>query len=475
MAKLDISELFLYRRRYFIGYSLVIVGLILALVFAGLYLPGGISNQEMQSVIKSASITIADFWSADAVNLPYNILQHASLAVFGVSIIGIKLPSIILAFLSAIGLVFLLKQWFKPSIAVLASLIALTTGQFLFISQNGTPDVLYLFWPVWLILIASLIPVRQNLRKFFIIAFFAMAALSLYTPLSVYVLIVIAGAVVLHPHLRYLIKQLSKTELIAGALIVLLLVSPLISAVLRAPSLGLELLGVPAKWPNLLTNLASLGSQYFGFAEPGGTTIITPFFELGSMLIIALGAYFIFKTRVTAKSYVVTLWTLCLVPVIILNPNFTTITFLPLVLLLASGLNGLLSYWYGLFPHNPYARIGGLVPLVILVVVLVSSGVNRYIYSYQFDPNISPNFSRDLRLIPSDTKNIVVTNKELPFYNVMAEYNDKLNISTTPNSASFLVTHDAKYPFLGYKIDKIITTSFKNDADRFYLYKKITE
>jgi len=475
MAKLDISELFLYRRRYFIGYSLVIVGLILALIFAGLYLPGGISSQEMQSVIKSASITIADFWSADAINLPYNILQHASLAVFGVTIIGIKLPSIILAFLSAIGLVFLLKQWFKPSIAVLASLIALTTGQFLFISQNGTPDVLYLFWPVWSILIASLIPVRQNLRKFFIIAFFAMAALSLYTPLSVYVLIVIAGAVVLHPHLRYLIKQLSKTELIVGALIVLLLVSPLIFAVFRTPSLGLELLGVPAKWPNLLTNLASLGNQYFGFAKPGGTTIITPFFELGSMLIIALGAYFIFKTRVTAKSYVVTLWTLCLVPVIIMNPNFTTITFLPLVLLLASGLNGLLYYWYGLFPHNPYARIGGLVPLVILVVVLVSSGVNRYVYSYQFDPNISPNFSKDLRLIPTDTKNIVVADKELPFYNVMAEYNDKLNISTTPNSASFLVTHDAKYPFIGYKIDKIITTSFKNDADRFYLYKKITE
>lgn len=475
MGNLNISELYLYRWRYQIGYSLVALGLIAALIFAGMYLPGGISSHEMQSVIKSSSINAKDFWSANAINLPYYLLQKVSLVIFGVSVLSIKLPSIILAFLSAIGIVLLLKQWFKPRTAVLASLIAITTGQFLFIAQNGTPDVLYLFWPVWILLIASLIPVQEKFRKIFVAAFFALAALSLYTPLSIYVIIVIAGAIILHPHLRYLIKQLSIVELAAGLVIVLLLISPLIFSIINTPSLGLTLLGVPAKWPNIGANLASIGNQYFNFKGSSATTIITPFFELGSFLLIALGAYFVVKTRTTAKNYVVILWMICLVPVVIANPDLTSITFLPLVILLGSGLSGILSHWYDLFPHNPYARIGGLVPIVILVTVLVLSGVNRYVYSYRYNPGIVPNFSNDLRLIPKETKNIVVSNQELPFYGVISKYNKKINVSTVPTSDTFIATHNAKQVFTGYTISQIITTNTRDNSDRFYVYKKITE
>ncbi len=474
MGDFKISKAFIYRWRYQIGYAVLAIGLISALIFAGLYLPGGISNQETQSVIKSSSINLGNFWTLDAVNLPYHLLQKASMALFGVSILSIKLPSIILAFLSVIGLTLLLKNWFKPSVGILASLIAITTGQFLFIAQNGTPDILYLFWSVWMILVASLIPLQNKLfRNIFIVVFFVAAAMSLYTPLSIYVILVITGAIVLHPHLRYLIKQLSRVEMIIGFVIVLLLVSPLIVSIIKTPSLGLTMLGIPTVWPNIWINLASLSNQYFGFANPGGTTIITPFFELGSMLLIALGVYYVFKTKATAKSYVVILWTLCLIPIVILNPAYTNITFLPLVILLGSGLSGLLSSWYGLFPRNPYARIGGLIPIVILVTVLVLSGINRYVYGYLYDPDIVPNFSKDIQLIPKDTKNIVVSESELPFYNVMSKYNKKLVISTSPLGNSFLVTHNAKRDFSGYTLSKIITSSLSDKSDRFYLYKKL--
>ena len=475
MGKFKISEFYIYRWRYLIGYGLVAIGLIAALIFAGMYLPGGISNHEVQSIIKSSSIKATDFWSTNAINLPYYLLQKISLVLFGVSVLSIKLPSIILAFLSAIGMVLLLRQWFRPSIAVLASLIAITTGQFLFIAQNGTPDILYLFWSVWILLIASLIPVQTKLRNLFIVAFFAMAALSLYTPLSIYVILVIAGAIILHPHLRYLIKQLSLMELIIGSVIVLILISPLILSVINNPTLGLSLLGIPAKWPNIGSNLASISTQYFGFMGSSAVTIITPFFELGSSLLIAIGAYFVIKNRSTAKNYVVILWTLCLIPVIIINPDLTSITFLPLVILLGSGLNGLLSHWYNLFPHNPYARIGGLIPIVILVTVLVLSGVNRYVYGYRYNPNIVPNFSNDLRLIPKGTKNIVVSNNELAFYQVISKYNKKISISTAPTSDTFISTHDAVQVFNGYEISQIITTTTRDNSDRFYVYKKITE
>lgn len=475
MRKIIISELFVYRWRYAIGYGLIAIGLIAILVFSGLFLPGGISNHEMESVINSNSISFSNLGSLAVTNLPYHIIQHISIALFGLSVISIKLPSIIFAFFTAIGLVLLLRHWFKPSIGVLASLIAITTSQFLFIAQDGTPAVLYLFWSVWLILFASLISRQQKFVIYYKIAFFIMAALSLYTPLSFYTLIAIIIALAIHPHLRYIVRHLSLPRIAISVVIGLVLLAPLVYSLIKTPSLTLTLLGIPTQWPDFITNFSQLGTQYFGINTPIGTTIMTPFFGLGSMLLVGLGIYQIIRDRVTAKSYLIILWTVCLIPVIVFNPNFTAITFLPLVLLMASGLNLLLSHWYELFPRNPYARIAGLIPLVALVIALVFSGADRYVYGYSYDPNTVPNFSNDIRLIPDNENNIVVTDDELGFYQVVASHNKRFIVSTIPTTDTFIATRKAKQAFAGYEISRIITTSKHNDADRFYLYKKITE
>ncbi len=472
MIKLDFSKLSTYRWRYLIGYGLVATGLIGVLIFVGLFLPGSISNQEMQSVVTSNSISLHNLNSFTVINLPYYILQKISLALFGVSIISIKLPSIILAFLSIIGIVIIMRQWFKPAVGVLATLIAITTGQFIFIAQDGTPGILYLFWPVVLLLLACLISSQKKFRMIYKTSFCIAAALSLYTPLGIYVLIALISAIFLHPHLRFLIRQLWKPKIIVAIFVSLLILIPLIITIAKTPGLALQLLGIPSSKPDIGANLSSLGAQYLNFYNPGGTTLITPFFELGSFLIILIGIYYVIITRETAKSYVIGIWAILLLPIITLNPNSTSITFLPLVLLLASGLNELIAYWYGLFPRNPYARAGGLIPIIVLVAVLVLSGADRYIEGYRYDPGIVPNFSKDIVLIPNNIKNLVVSSNELAFYQVVAKYDKQYYVSLTPMNSTFLATREAKQSFAGYTIEKIITTSTSEQADRFYLYKK---
>ena len=475
MIKFNISESSIYKWRYWIGYGLVAIGLIAALIFAGMYLPGGISDQEMQSIVKSNSLNFNSLTASDLTNLPFHLLQHACISIFGVSVLSIKLASIILAFLSAIGIILLLRRWFKPRISILASLIAITTGQFMFIAQDGTPGILYLFWAVWLILLATLITAKIKSKLPIKIAFFILAALSLYTPLSIYTLIVIVLSTILHPHLRYYLKKLPRGKLLIGLIFAFLLTTPLILATIKNPRLGLTLLGIPTKLPDFMANFASLGAQYLGFIKSRGGTLMMPFFELGSMLIILIGIFNTFKTIATAKSHMILIWLLFLIPLIIFNPDFTGIMFLPLVLLLASGLSWILSYWYNLFPRNPYARIGGLIPLTILVVVLVFSGIDRYVSGYRYDPDVVPNFSIDIKLIPKDMNNIVVSDEELPFYNVLAKYNKNISVSTNSTAPTLLVTRKAKRNFAGYKVDRIITASNFKDSDRFYLYKKITD
>lgn len=472
MLRFDISEFYIYRFRYYIGYLLFGICLIVTLVLVGLYLPGGLSDQEVRSLVKSDSINRLNVWSLDVVNLPYYLLQKISITVFGVSILSVKMPSILLAFLSAIGMIIILRKWFKPRVGVLASLIAITTGQFLFIAQSGTPDILYLFWPTCIILIASYLPCPPKYKYICSAALFSSIALCLYTPLSIYILLALIGATLFHPHLRFLFRQLSKPKLIFGSIFLFMLVTPLIISTTMKPSLALVLLGIPDHWPNLVDNLKLLSIQYLGFSNPNSTTLMTPFFELGSMLIILIGAYNTIRTIETAKSYTIAFWTMCLIPVILLNPNFTSITFLPLVLLLASGLSLLLNYWYGLFPKNPYARIGGLIPLVVLASVLVFSGADRYLQGYRYDPNITYNFSNDLKLIPKNIKTLVVSGEEYDLYNVYVKRKKDMVLSNTPQGDEFLATRKAKNNFEGYEITKIITVANSKDADRFYLYKK---
>lgn len=473
--RIDFESFYLYRWRYWIGYwliGLVSVGL---LIFAGLYLPGGISDNEISSVVKSQNISLSDINSYAVTNLPFHLLQRVSIYFFGVSDFSIKLTSLILALFSATGLIVLLRKWFKLNIAVLGSIIAISTGQFLFIAQSGTPDILYIFWSVYLLLLGTLVARREHPRTLWKMLFFAVAAFSIYTPLSIYALVALALAAFLHPHLRYIVRHLSKVKLLIAAIIGLIIATPLLYGIFHSPELGMTILGVPDKMPDIMTNVILVAKQYFGFSISSATPLMTPVFGFGSMLIIGLGVYSLIKTRESTRSYLVLIWLLCLVPIVVINPQYTSVTFLPIVLLLCAGLGSLLGYWYKLFPRNPYARMAGLIPLVILVGALVLSGLERYVYGYHYDPSTVSNFSQDLSLLPSDTKQLVVSDQQLPFYSVVAKHSKKLTVVQSPTDKTFTATKATASTYSGYKIDRIITSSRSVDADRFYVYKNINQ
>lgn len=473
MATKDFTKYFLYRWRFVIGYSLIGLLLIAVLVFAGLYLPGGLSDAEMRAVATSASLSLNDPASLAIANLPYYAAQAVILNIFGVSIFSVKILSLILAFIAAIGFILLLRRWFKPSIAILASLIAISTGQFLFIAQQGTPGVLYVFWPIALLLLGTQITRGKSLRFLWKILFVITAALSLYTPLSIYPLIAVVLAIALHPHLRNAVRRLSKIKLAVCMTIFGLLIVPLLLSIINNPSLAISLLGIPVTWPvDILANVTTLLKQYFMFWAPGATTVMTPVFGLGTALLIILGIWRLILTRETTRSYLIIIWLICLTPVLVLNPAFTSVTFVPSMLLLAAGLTSLISYWYRLFPLNPYARITGLVPIVILVFALIVTGLARYAFTYLYSPVVAPQFSRDLALIPEDTEFLVVSEDEEPFYQAVVHFGRDMTVTTSPDSNSFVATRQADRSFEGFEVQSIITNAHANEANRLYVYKK---
>jgi hypothetical protein len=239
-------------------------------------------------------------------------------------------------------------------------------------------------------------------------------------------------------------------------------------------------MGIPSSMPNLWVNFVKVLNQYFNFISPTNGEFATPVYGLGPMLLVVLGALRLVTTKYTARSYIITIWTILILPVIVINPGFISVTFVPIVLLMAMGIEILLGNWYKLFPRNPYARIAGLVPLAILIGGMVFSGGQRAIQGHRYAPESTTVFNQDLTFVDKELNDknrgntlLVVGQKEVPFYGVVAKYHKNVTISTNlaPGSSTVIMTRIAKQQQPTFDFTRIITSRASTDADRLYIYK----
>ena len=474
-----ITDYFLYAKRYLLGYGAISLAVIGLLVIAGLCVPGGLTQGEMNSVVMSSGLSVDSFDPHAIIDLPYHVLQRLSMDTFGISDLSIKLPSLILATISIVGILLLLRMWFKGNVALLTTILVVTTGQLLFIAQSGTPSIMYIFTTVWLLLAALLVSRRATNGAVWKLLLFIIVAISLYTPLSIYIILALLSAIILHPHLRYIVKRLSKVKVALAFICALALVSPLIYAIVKDPNIGLTLLGIPKTPPHFLSNGIQILKQYFDFVTPTNGAMITPIYGLGPMLLILLGALRLATTKYTARSYIICAWVILLLPVLLINPNFVTVTFVPVILLMAMGIDILLGNWYRLFPRNPYARIVGLVPLSILIGGMVISGVDRYMYGYLYDPQTTSHFSHDLSLVNKELSKkdrgptvLIPAANDAAFYKAIIKHHKDVSVSSTftPATQTTIVARGAM-PVTTLTPTRIVTGASSENADRFYIYK----
>jgi hypothetical protein len=476
-----VTDYLLYRWRYILGYGVIALIIISLLIVAALFVPGALSQDEMQSVVTSSQ-PIKSLDPSLIVNLPYHLLQRASLSLFGVSVLSIKLPSLILSALSIVGMFLLLRGWFRHNVAVLTTLLIITTGQFLFISQHGTPEIVYIFWSVWLLVAALMISRKARFGWLWKIILAAIVSLSLYTPLSVYIIAALLSAIILHPHLRYLVRRLPKLKTALALFVGLIMLTPLAYTIWQHPDTGLTLLGAPQGSINIQANALQFVKNYLDFLSPTHGVYMAPLYGIGTLALIALGIMRLFTATYTARSYIITAWVLLLIPVTIINPNSISITFVPALLLMAMGVASLISMWYDLFPRNPYARIVGLVPLVILMGGMLFTSVDRYINGYSYNPTLVRQFSQDIRLLnrrlamnANAPVTLVVDTKEQPFYSVVAKYDKRLTVVTqTPSGqlpSTLIVSRTAQKPAGDIVPTRIVTSPLHEESDRFYIYK----
>ena len=150
VKKITISKLFLYRYRFIIGYIVLGIAFFALLITMPIFAQSGLSEAEITSATSSYYLGKNGILSGDLVDLPYRLLQKASIVFFGLSAYSIKLPSIIIGLLLGFLLILLLNRWFKNNVSLLVSCLIILSTPFLFLAGSGTPLIMLVFWPTLL-------------------------------------------------------------------------------------------------------------------------------------------------------------------------------------------------------------------------------------------------------------------------------------------------------------------------------------
>ena len=474
MKRIVISKLFLYRYRFVIGYSLLSVAFVLLLLFLPAFSQRGLSGEEINSATESYYLNFGKVSDGDIVDLPYHLLQKASISLLGLSSYSVKLPSIIVGLLLGLFLVLLLNRWFKSNVSLLASCLMILSSPFLFLAGSGTPLIMLLFWPTVLLWLGSKIQGEKRPKPFYCFVFAIAMLLSLFTPYMMYFAVFCVVFVLLQPHLRFIAKNLPRLPLIAVIALCLIGVAILVMASIRHPDTLARLLlvdnfSLEHLWRNLSVGFAPVFT-WNGSIEG---VFLSPLISLPILALSLIGLFSTTKGFFASRNSIATLLLIFAVLLTCFEPDAVIAILLPFSILVAHGIKYLLEKWYGLFPENPYARISAVIPLSALFLLMIVPSLLHYSYGYRFDPNVARQFSERLSVIREHINSgYLVADEHYEFYKILENSYDikVVNDANSTNGAFAHLGRPEKVPEQS-RLDRIITSPMLDNSDIIYVYK----
>lgn len=494
MKKHTISKLFLYRHRFGIGYFLLSVALAFTLAILPAITPNGLSTAEVESINTSMDIHHDTILSGNIIDLPYHMLQKVSILLLGLNTYGIKLPSIILGALLGFLFILLLNRWFKNNVAIMASILTVLSSSFLYVSGSGTPLIMVIFWPTLLFWLGSKIQGENKPNPLYSFVFAIALLLSLFTPYMIYLAIFIVLYALAHPHLRFTITHLPKIPFIFVSLIVLGAGALIIMNAVKSPDSIRSLLFVKDfSWKVYLSNIKESLVPFFKWNGMVESTFLAPLIGIGSLALAITGLISTYHGFFASRNSIATYLIIFTLIISGFNPNCAILLILPLAILIAHGFRYILNKWYGLFPENPYARVFGILPISIFLIIMITSDISHFVFGYRYNPAVANQFSNDLSLIRNkldDGYTLVATDEaDYNFYKNL-EKKPILKIAHTPEikvvntipSDDFIFNLPEKLATIGlvednaklkdYKLTRIITSAKSESSDRLYLYER---
>ena len=435
----------------------------------------GLSQAEIDSATSSYYLSMDAPLNGDLVDLPYRLLQKASIMVFGLTSYAIKLPSIMIGLWLGFLLVLLLNRWFKSNVSLLASGLVVLSTPFLFLAGSGTPLIMVVFWPTLLLWLGSKIQGEKRPKPMYSLLFAIALLFAIFTPYMLYFAAFCVFFVFLQPHLRFIVKTLPKLPLTIVGIIILAGIVALLLNIINHPGTILELLFADGfKLSDFFSNLFSGLAPMFLWNGSLESIFLAPLISLPTFALALIGLFSTTKGFFASRNSIASLLIVFTLVITGFNPSAVVFFILPFSILIAHGLKYLLEKWYGLFPENPYARIAALIPLSILFATMLMPSLLQYIYGYRYNPSVANEFNYDLNVIRKNlTDETLFVSENYDFYKIL-EKSTSLTVvnsfdaetSGLPTVAFLHQTTEAE----NYTLNRIITSQMRENSDIIYLY-----
>lgn len=471
----------LYKFRYLVGYGFIIV-LLLFIIGADVgNVPHGLSQAEMSQAVTSTSLHFGVDMSW-TVNGLYNFIQKLSVEAFGLSRLSLIVPSLIFGVATVAIFALTMRHWFRDSVAVVATVITMTSVPFVTMLRSATPEIMLPFWTLLLLYAAVRLLVKRDKAFLWKLTIVAASVGLLYTPLGIYPLVTIYGSAFFHPHVRSRLRHIKRTRLFLLAIIAGIGLVPLVIYLIQQPSEIARLTGlsyIQGEFTNLRQHLSEVYDMYLNVAKNGfsGTQII-PVYNLATIVLALFGFIKCARDRYMARSYVLLAWTGVALVTTILMPGSVVLTFVPMSLLVAIGIDTLIIEWYRLFPRNPYARLAGLIPLTILFLGIGYGNISHYFNNHNHLEN--PYFVQSLPAVQEalttegdHAVRLVTSEQDLPFYSILTQEHSYLTVTTeVPKTADVptLVLPNASGTLAAIP-SRIVTSERTTDAVILRIYR----
>ena len=472
MKKITISKLFLYRYRFVIGYIVLGILFVALLLTMPIFAQNGLSQAEIDSATNSFYLGKNGILQGDLVDLPYRLLQKASIKFLGLSPYTVKLPSIMIGLLLGFLLALLLNRWFKNNVSLLAATLIILSTPFLFLAGSGTPLIMLVFWPTLLLWLGSKIQGEKKPKPLYCFMFIIAMLGAIFTPYMIYFAIFCVIFVAMQPHLRFIVKKLPKIPLFICILVALAGFGILGFSIYYHPEVLRELLfsanfQIGDFWNNIGIGLARVFSWHSSLEG----VFLAPLISLPILGLALIGLFSTTKSFFASRNSIATILIIFCLIITGFNPDAVVFIILPFSILVAHGLKYLLEKWYGLFPRNPYARIAALGPLAILFALIIIPGLLQYYYGYRYSPNVVDEFSDQLAVIRENLSDeTLLVNENVQFYKIL-EFSTDIKVVEEPNNAEKMVVLGTPEKKLErYKLEKIITSPKQDNSDILYLY-----
>ncbi len=304
----------------------------------------------------------------------------------------------IFAGVAAISCYFILREWYTNRIAVLGSILFLSSAWILHTGRLATPESLFLLimpliWvAVWMY--------NTTLRKTALLVLSLVCSVCFYVPGFGWLLLI--TAIWQRKRIWEEIKFVPMWFRILCALILVAGLLPLIWASIFSPKIILLASGLPVNIPTIrmiINNFVHIPEFIFLRGPSDSTRWLgrLPVLDVFSTAMLILGIYSLRFKMKHHKNQILIGSSIFFAVLIITGGALTITVLMPAIYILnAGGIAFLLQQWFTVFPRNPFAHILATSLISVSVLFVVFYHVSHYFIAWPQTPAIKSAFSHSL-------------------------------------------------------------------------------